>query len=132
MKALVFLSAVIVTVTAPRLVALTIPSYEYDDLLARSDLVVVAEPLHNTRDTVERSTLRDVTPPTPVIGVETQFQAAWVIKGARQNRFTLHHYREPRRTATKVTVVIGILPLIKFKADKHVDYLLFLVREPDG
>jgi hypothetical protein len=65
------------------------------------------------------------------MGVETQFQTAWVLKGAKRNRFTLHHYREPTRKLKEGEVIIGRIPLVKFDSKKHVDYLLFLVREPD-
>ena len=124
--------AILVTAMAPRLIALTIPSYDYDDLFARSDFVVIAEPLHNTRDTTERSTLAEINPRTRVVGVETQFEAAWVLKGPKRDHFTLHHYREPTRKLKEGAVIIGRVPLVKFDSNKHVDYLLFLVREPDG
>jgi hypothetical protein len=132
MKSALFSVAMLVTATAPRLGALTIPSYDYDDLFARSDFVVIAEPLHNTRHTTERSTLGEITPPMRVVGVETPFQTAWVLKGPKQNRFTLHHYREPTRKLKDNAVIIGQPPLVKFDSSKHIDYLLFLVREPDG
>src|SRR5437016_12004300 len=114
MKRALFYAAILVTATTPELVALTIPSYVYDDLFARSDLVVIAEPLQNTRDTAEWSTLREITPPTRVMGVETQFQTAWIIKGPKRNRFTLHHYREPTRKLKDNEVIIGRIPLVKF------------------
>jgi hypothetical protein len=132
MKRALFFVAMLVTSTAPRTGALTIPSYDYDDLFARSDFVVIAQPLQNTRDTAEWSTLREITPPTRVMGVETQFQTAWVIKGSKRKRFTLHHYRESTRKLKDNEVIIGRIPLVKFDSTKHVDYLLFLVREPDG
>jgi hypothetical protein len=132
MKSALLSVAIVLTATAPRLVGLTIPSYEYDDLLARSDFVVIAEPLHNTSDTTENSTLGEITPPMRVVGVETLFQTAWVIKGPKRNRFILHHYREPTRKPKDNIVVIGQPPLVKFDSSKHVDYLLFLVRERDG
>jgi hypothetical protein len=132
MKSALFSVATLLIATAQRLAALTIPSYEYTDLFARSDFVVVAEPIHNTIDTAERSTLKEISPPTRVMGVETQFQTAWVIKGPKRRRFTLHHYREPTRKLKENEVIIGLVPLVSFNAEKHVDYLLFLVRERDG
>jgi hypothetical protein len=76
MKRTLFSLTILIIAAAPHLASRLIPTYDYDDLFAKSDFVVVAEPLGKTRDTPERSTLRDVNPPVPVIGVETQFQTA--------------------------------------------------------
>jgi hypothetical protein len=133
MRSLIF-AAALITAAVPRLVAYTVPTYSYDELFARSDFVVIAQPLRKTHDTAERSTLRGVTPPTPVIGVETQFQTALVLKGRKRDRFTLHHYREPSlkvKPGFEAVTVDGPL-LITFDATDRKRYLLFLVRERDG
>ena len=132
MKRAVLFAAMVMTATAPHLVGLTIPSYSYDELFTRSDFVVIAEPLRKTHDTPERGTLRDVNPPTPVIGVETEFHTALVLKGRKRDRFILHHYREPTRKLKDGEVIIDGLPLVDFDSKNHPVYLLFLVREPDG
>jgi hypothetical protein len=130
------ISAILVTAVAAPLMARTIPTYDYDDLFAKSDFVVIAEPLQKTHDTAERSTLRDVNPPVPVIGVETEFQSQLVLKGRKRDRFTLHHYREkpqpPPKPGIEGIIMDGLM-LVTFdpKNEKPV-YLLFLVHEPDG
>ena len=132
-RALIF-PVVVLLVAPPRLPARPIPTYTYDDLLAKSDFVVIAKPSRTTRDTAERKKLTDVNPPSRVIGVETKFETEWVIKGRKRDRFTLHHYREqPQRQprGLEVVVVEGLL-LVEFDAKNPEDYLLFLVREADG
>jgi len=135
MKRALLSLALLITVAAPRLFSRTIPTYTYDQLLAQSDFVVVARPLQKTHDTPERSTLRDVSPPVPVIGVETQFETTWVLKGSKRDRFILHHYRErqlPPKHPSIETVVLDGLLLVKFDPKGYSEYLLFLVRERDG
>jgi len=134
MKRRILSATILITVAASPLLARLIPTYDYDDLFARSDFVVIAEPLRKTRDTRERTTLRDVNPPAPVIGVETEFQALLVLKGRKRDHFTLHHYRErpPKpRPGVELVVVDGLL-LVKFDPKKYSKYLLFLICEPDG
>jgi hypothetical protein len=133
MKRAFFFVAVLMTTAASWLVAMTIPSYRYDELFARSDFVAIAEPLQTTHDTAERSTLRDINPPSPVIGVETEFRAELVLKGHKRDRFILHHYREVPPHLKPNEVIVDGVPLITFDSKKgHTYYLLFLVREPDG
>ncbi len=130
-------AATLLIAAAPQLVPRTIPQYSYDELFARSDLVVIAEPLRKTRDTPERSTLPYVSPPHRAIGVETEFRAELVLKGRKRDRFVLHHYRErpepPRKGPDGVErVLVDGLLLVTFDPKKNSEYLLFLVREPDG
>jgi hypothetical protein len=102
--------------------------WTYQDLFAKSDLVVIAKPTAATRDTTERSTLRDIQPPESVVGVVTEFQILLVLKGSTKDRFILHHYR-----LESSTLMVNGPQLIAFDpAKNHQPYLLFLVREPDG
>ena len=55
--------------------------------------MVIAEPISATHDTDERTNLEGIAPPTPVIGVATDFKTLLVLKGQKQDRFVLHHYR---------------------------------------
>src|SRR3954452_5454793 len=71
------------------------PVWSYEDLFTQSDLVVVAEPSSPTHDTPERTTLPNLSPPTAVIGVATEFKTLLVLKGKTQAQFVLHHYRLP-------------------------------------
>src|SRR5207244_74439 len=101
--------------------------WTYQELFAKSDLVVIAKVLTATHDTNEQSTLLDIAPSEPVIGVTTEFEPLVVLKGQKQDRFVLHHYR--RKSSEPV---VNGPTLVTFNPDDHRTYLLFLVREPDG
>src|SRR5438270_11350687 len=77
--------------------AYLVTPWSYEDLFAKSDFVVIAEPLTASRDTNERTTLTRVSPPLSVIGVTTEFKTLFVLRGAKLGRFQLHHYREAVR-----------------------------------
>jgi hypothetical protein len=120
--------------------AYTITPWSYEDLFAKSDFVVIAAPSARTRDTSERMTLQKITPPVSVIGVTTEFQTLFVLKGSKARHFTLHHYREPARKLKPNEVILGGPDLLTFDPPKREKgilvapkrYLLFLVREADG
>jgi hypothetical protein len=103
----------------------------YQELLDKSDLVVIANATVRTADTTERCLLPDLGPDLPCIGVETPFKVLAVFKGERKLKsFTLHHYRVVYRGG-----IIGGPTLVFFDpSDPRVagSYLLFLVREKDG
>lgn len=102
-------------------------AWSYQELFDKSDFVVIANPVSRTRDTVERTMLRDIQ--ENVIGVETQFEAQVVLKGRKRARFIFHHYRS---IPSKVAVINGP-SFIRFDP-KHAAraYVLFLKLEPDG
>ena len=130
MKRVALIEVILLSILAvQRLSARLMQVWPYEDLFAKSDFVVIAKPLTATRDTKERSTLRDIQPSEPVIGVVTDFQTLLVIKGSKRDRFTLHHYRLPE---SNVAIINGP-DLVTFDPMKdHKPYLLFLVREADG
>ena len=101
--------------------------WTYEELFSKSDFVVIAEPISATHDTDERTNLPELAPSTPAIGVVTDFQTLLVLKGQKQDRFVLHHYRLPD---SDVAIINGPV-LVKFNPGHH-EYLLFLVRERDG
>src|SRR6267142_5794981 len=101
--------------------------WTYEELFSKSDFVVIAEPISATHDTDERTNLPELAPSTPAIGVVTDFQTVLVLKGQKQDRFVLHHYRLPD---SDVAIINGPV-LVKFNPGHH-EYLLFLVRERDG
>lgn len=112
----------------------------YDELFAKSDLVVIARPLTKTTDTGERSYFPDVTRTDaggrqsriPSVGVETAFEIAWVIKGRPVGgRFVLHHYREEHSPRLEAD---GMMLVSFDPSDPRSlrDTLLFLTKEPDG
>jgi hypothetical protein len=110
-----------------------VPSYQ--ELLEKSDLVVIAVPTASG-DALERIDLPGITTVMaenktvgfPVVGVETRFQVSIVLKGSKGlGNFVLHHYRQADRAAT-----INGPSLVTFEANRRISFLLFLVREKDG
>jgi hypothetical protein len=111
----------------------------YQEMLAKSDLVVIADPVSKTTDTKERAFLPGIwlqekdgkQSKIESIGVETVFAVSAVLKGkATVKQFTLHHYRE-----AKASNALDGAILVRFDPSdmsKRSSYLLFLVREPDG
>jgi hypothetical protein len=117
----------------------SITPWSYEDLFAKSDFVVIASPLTRPRDTSEHTTLENISPPVPVIGVNTEFKTLLALKGPKPQRFVLHHYRESRKPDPN-KVILGGPDLLDFEGPKDSSgsvfsgkrYLLFLVREGDG
>lgn len=120
-----------------------VPSY--DELFAKSDFVVIAQPIRKTRDTNERATVTknispistySISPGIPSIGVVTEFECLHVIKGSRKKRFTLHHYREDRSGQGSdgiENIVVNGPTFVSFEANEsRKSFLMFLVRERDG
>ena len=112
----------------------------YQEMLEKSDLVVIATPESKTTDTKEQAFLPNIVhqdkdgkqSKVKSIGVETVFAVSAVLKGNRATKqFTLRHYREAQVGAVEMNG-----PLLVFfdpSNTSHLSsYLLFLVREPDG
>jgi hypothetical protein len=112
----------------------------YREMLAKSDLVVIATPKSKTTDTGEHALFPNMVKrdeyggesKVESIGVETVFVVSAVLKGDNTiKKFTLHHYREGNSSHAMVNG-----PLLVFfdpsDPSKINSYLLFLVREPDG
>jgi len=110
----------------------------YQEMLEKSDLVVIATPKRKTTDTGEQAFLPNIwlqdkdgrRSKIESIGVETVFTVSAVLKGDKTaKQFTLHHYREAKSTPT-----LDEASLVVFDPSdisKRSSYLLFLVREPD-
>jgi len=112
----------------------------YQEMLAKSDLVVIATPKSKTTDTGEHAFFPNIVQQdkdgrqskVESIGVETIFVVSAVLKGDKTiKKFTLHHYREGNSSGVTLNG-----PLLVFfdpsDTSKRNSYLLFLVREPDG
>ncbi len=99
--------------------------WSYQQLLDKSDVVVIATATA-TNDTRERIQLPGFVG-QPVVGVETKFEVAAVLKGKKEMKdLILHHYRPEG-------VVVPNGPIfVSFDPAKKRTYLLFLVREADG
>lgn len=111
----------------------------YKDMLAKSDLVVIANPVDRTTDTKEETYLPGIflqdkngkQSRIKAIGVETKFTVLAVLKGdATSKQVTLHHYREAEPSnALNQPFLVYFDPS---DISKRRSYLLFLVHEPDG
>jgi hypothetical protein len=111
----------------------------YQEMFAKSDLVVIANPINKTTDTKERAFLPGIfqqekdgsQSKVESIGVETVFAVSVVLKGnATVKQFKLHHYREAQASkASNGPILVRFDPS---DISKRSSYLLFLVREPDG
>jgi hypothetical protein len=128
MKRVTLAAAILLTtaITHP-ISARFIDARSFEELFAKADFVVLAKPVMATRDTPERSELRDIH--EPVIGVITEFETLLVLKGSKQKRFILHHYR---LVPSDVALINGPTLLTFDPKEDHRPYLLFLVREQDG
>lgn len=112
----------------------------YKEMLAKSDLVVIANPATATSDTKEHSYLANIWTQTSngektrieSIGVETNFTVCAVLKGDTSlKQFTLHHYREAQIPGNEANGP-GLVSFDPTSPNGLGSYLLFLAREPDG
>jgi hypothetical protein len=132
--------AILVCSTPNRSEARLMSVRSYQEMLDKSDLVVIATPKSRTTDTREQAYLPNISRQDEngnksrieSIGVETVFAVAAVLKGEKTIRqFMLHHYREAQTDALELNG-----PSLVFfdpsDTSRQNSYLLFLVREPDG
>ncbi|HEY3897723.1 MAG TPA: hypothetical protein VGM54_03870 [Chthoniobacter sp.] len=104
--------------------AIRVPSD--DELFAKSDLVVIAIP-SATRDTAEHVNDAFGFKGQSVVGVETRFTVATVLKGDRSTKeLTLFHYRFDKGSVPNTPM------LLEFDAKQKKTFRLFLIRLPDG
>ena len=138
--AVLIASAILVCATPSQSDARAMMALSYQEMLEKSDLVVVATAKSKTDDTEEQAYLPNISSQDEngnqsrieSIGVETVFAVAAVLKGDKTTKeFTLHHYRLGRTGTVEVNG-----PLLVFfdpsDTSQMNSYLLFLVREPDG
>jgi hypothetical protein len=128
MKTRVVVSAFLLVAVAASVSAYLLPSFTYEDMFAKSDLVVIARPI-SSRDTDERKSDHNVNPPVPVAGVITECEALYVLKGPKLKKFKFHHFRD---LTDPNEVVIGGPTGISFDLPKRHRYVMFLVREAGG
>lgn len=111
-------------------------SWTYAALLGDSDLVVIGFSL-GTTDTDEAWTVPHLAQrtgdgphePVRLKGVETRIGVLATLRGACAPTITLHHYADPR---AEDAVIVNGPNLASFSTAKARNYLLFLVKEPDG
>jgi hypothetical protein len=108
--------------------------WSYQELLEKSDLVVLATPTA-TNDTKEHIGLPGFVG-EHVIGVETRFAVSALLKGDKALRdFALHHYRTT--DGSNMSHLANGPSFISFDPDANPTvfsrtYILFLIREADG
>ncbi len=131
---------VVMTLTAPAVARLH-RAWSYEDLAKAATLVVIARPVVTTA-TGRRETLPNISnvdpagkvSPVQAERVETELEVVVVLEGTPRNaagkstrRIVLHHHRElPGSTAKNGP------GLVSFDPKAPTQYLMFLVREPDG
>jgi hypothetical protein len=112
----------------------------YQQLIEKSDLVVIAAPVTKTADTKEQAFLPDIVrqdvagkqSPIGSVGVETTFKVNAVFKGdAGTKQFVLHHYREVDAPGLQIDGP-SLVTFDPSDPGTRSSYLLFLVREADG
>lgn len=114
-------------VSASIVTARTTRTWSYQQLLDKSDLVVIATPTA-TSDTKEQMNLPEYLA-MRAIGVETQFRVSTVLKGDKAlKELVLHHYRAPKPNE----IYTNGPNLVSFDPSKKRSFLVFLVREADG
>jgi hypothetical protein len=109
---------------------------DYPEIFGKSDLVVLAN-WRSAQNTNERSILPNTK--TKVLGVTTVFDASLVLKGPEDvNRIALHHYRFQdegdafRYFRPQLLRIIEPVNRDGRYSPGGGQFLLFLVREPDG
>ena len=114
-----------------------VQDWSHQELLEKSDLVVIATPTA-TRDSNEQidfpgfheSTSENRTTGLAVVGVETTFRVSAVLKGDKSiKQFVVRHYREAKPQPSQTTDGPA---LVAFDPSKNSSFLLFVVREADG
>jgi hypothetical protein len=112
--------------------ARVVRNWSYQELLDKSDLVVLASPA-STNDTKEHIELPGFVGQR-VLGLETRFTVSAVLKGDKKlKEFVLHHYR-PGADGMIVPNgpdFVSFVPVANPTAGQQT-YILFLIRETDG
>ncbi len=131
---LFFIAAVFLHISTETAGARLVKMWTYQELLDKSDLVVIAAPIR-TDDTKERIDLPGFYH-QPVIGVETKFGIHAVLKGEESlKELVLHHYRfnDQHYVVPNGPSLVSFTPVAEgaFTAQQK-SFILFLVRESDG
>lgn len=105
--------------------------FSYEQLVEKSDLVVIATPIV-VRDTKVNTTFPGIQQdgqPVPAISMEADFDVLAVLKGSKEEKkFVLHYLRSPDPNK----LVINGPMLVSFNPSEKNVYLLFLKRDEDG
>jgi len=105
-------------------------SFTYSQLLQKSDLVAIATPVENTKDTKELFELPGLG--IKVIGVESKLRIAAILKGSlSKNEVILHHYRLPDPNKPQFNGPMLASFNVRDVNKRH-SLLIFLIKESDG
>lgn len=140
LRVVVMVAAVLSYAVSSQSQARKVAVLSYQELLNKSDLVVIAAPKSKTTDTKERAFLPNIwlqekdgkKSIITSVGVETVFAVSAILKGDKSAKtFTLHHYREAHSPAVERhgPALVSFDPS---DASQRSSYLLFLVHESDG
>jgi hypothetical protein len=99
-------------------------AWDYKQLVAAADVVVIATP---TKTTTTRTTEQLDAMNVTANRVETQFKVTTALKGTPGDSFTLHHDMVPNDKA-----MTNGPSLVSFDPTAHKQYLMFLVKAKDG
>jgi ankyrin repeat protein len=98
----------------------------FEEMEKSADTIVVAKP-DSTKDTDEQTNLSSFKPPVPVVGLSSEFEVGFVLKGdSSLKKLVVHHYRRAGHPEWNE------FNLASFDPKDSTNYLLFLKREPDG
>src|SRR6266852_2265010 len=103
------------------------PAWTFDELMSKSDLIVIAERLA-TRDAGIKTEFIDLRPPFPVVEMRTAFKVLSALKGTPlQAILVLRHYRPDtdRLPGSVLNAPLGL----NFSRGPTTVYLLFVTRE---
>jgi cytohesin len=105
-----------------------IMSRTFRELDKSADIIVVGRPV-STKETSEQSDLPHVTPAIHAVGLSSEFEVNFVLKGDSDlKKLVVHHYR----LADPNQMMMDAPMLVSFDPKESTRYLLFLQRESDG
>jgi hypothetical protein len=122
--------ASLLVLAAPAFVAdaREIQLFPFRELDRMADIIVVARPL-SAKDTAEQTILPHIGPDVHVVGLSSEFEISFVLKGDNSlKKLIVHHYR----LADADERMNNGPCLAAFDPKESTRYLLFLQREPDG
>lgn len=105
------------------------PPWTFDDLRAKSDLIVIAQRI-STRDAGFTSEFTELQPPFPVVELNSDFKVLTALQGTPgRATVVLRHYRQDteRLPGPVLNAPLGL----NFSTEPTAVYLLFLKHQPD-
>jgi hypothetical protein len=125
MQVKTFLSAVVLLAVLSSTRGRLMEDTTYAEMFDKADLVVIAKPV-STKDTSEHTMLLGN---IRVVGVNTDFETRFVLKGEKSIRkFVLHHYRLTHRHEP----IVNGPDLAVFNLKEPKAFLMFLTKQADG